>query len=1141
MRETPELWKSKAERVQWGCALLDLMGEKSLKFLPLLLSGYRSVEQSATALAHQKAVQTARIILPDLMTEASVRTAVNDLLDGMAFPEEAQQPRMSYHVDPVDLSFARLDSIDPDIASAQKTLRQGLPHKGHGLELADTREDLAVAIRVGQPAGERMRIRFGGLTFGSPDQQQYGQTPVDDLKIGMQELRDLACALDKDDQKHGRRSLAWETRINRILLEMTTQSGLQETDQLDLSVLKHLIGLPGSGKSTLISLICIHNAIQGKRTAVFFPSIEMSREYLDNINRYENLYPVKAALLMGRSGDTHRRHTRRFAELVAESGQGGFAQTRPAAELFATSCPLPAFADYWPNDGREEQVWYPGDAPCERLYGGPRGNQQRLCPAWSLCGRVTNQKRLTQANVWLGNIMSADTRLPAHTTALNIQYFEYIAQYFDLVIFDECDSTQQTLDERGATTLKFSGSDGAYQGMEQFIARVNSGAVRPTPALQNYTLQFNEFQRHLWRFMRQVGHFYRHKLTQALAERHSDKLLTVSYLVGEALGALKLRSRFTPLQLSALTDFWESAMYLAYFERTKISRKGWRNLARYAPELGLSPEQARTHWETLNAQLREYLSLQHDSEAVEQVETVTELLAGILGTDDRATLLPYVQLLMATGFTIASYQAMARAARPLARRGELPPELFYGEASLEMKEQIPRSILGTFSAVRYRRTEGRRTQVEYIIMGSTPRLLLQRLPELGCNVLLTSATSFMEKSTQFHISRMPDYVISSTEETPGQVNLYFKTAPHPATGEPLRFSGANYDRTENLRKMTTYLSSPTVTGGLSPLELTLAAGSLKTTLGKRRMVALVVNSYEQVELVVDEIYAQNPELGKRTRGLARQLPAGKYRERYVLRGQVEELGENRDVDLLVFPMASLGRGVNIVFRSDDDDQGKAAIGVLYFLTRPHPAAGDLSLLISTLARHTEQLDGLNFSGKSLAEVQEAFNIRRSQTYSRAATMLSRPMSASQLDAVSLDGFAANLLVPLLQTIGRGTRKNSPVDVYFVDAAWAPRSAEHTPEEEKSSLLVVMQNILEECLNHPNLLKRELYTRLYGPFREGFRDIDGLIPPARQGSHGRAADDLLVGSAYGLEGAMDGYNPLEDTRDDFESFDEEDDL
>lgn len=357
----------------------------------------------------------------------------------------------------------------------------------------------------------------------------------------------------------------------------------------------------------------------------------------------------------------------------------------------------------------------------------------------------------------------------------------------------------------------------------------------------------------------------------------------------------------------------------------------------------------------------------------------------------------------------------------------------------------------------------------------------------------------------------------------------------------MRFSGANRDQTENLRKMVTYLASPTVTGGLSPLELTLAADNLRTSLGKRRMVALVVNSYEQVELVVDEIYAQNPELGLRTRGLARQLPSGKHRDRYVLRGQVEELGESSDIDLLVFPMASLGRGVNIVFKSNDDDQGKAAIGALYFLTRPHPAAGDLSLLISTLARHTEQLDSLNFSGKTLSEVQEAFNIRRFQTYSRADTMLSRPMSASQLDAVSLDAFAANLLVPLLQTIGRGTRKNSPVDVYFVDAAWAPRSAEHQEEEEKSSLLVIMQKILEECLNHPDTQKRDLYKRLYGPFGDGFKDIDGLIPPTKKRPQDGMDDDLLTASAYGLEGAMDGYDPMEGSDDDFSGFSEEEEL
>jgi hypothetical protein len=104
------------------------------------------------------------------------------------------------------------------------------------------------------------------------------------------------------------------------------------------------------------------------------------------------------------------------------------------------------------------------------------------------------------------------------------------------------------------------------------------------------------------------------------------------------------------------------------------------------------------------------------------------------------------------------------------------------------------------------------------------------------------------------------------------------------------------------------------------------------------------------------------------------------------------------------------------------------------------------------------------------------------------------MSASRLDRATLNNFAANLLVPILQTIGRGMRKGMPVRVYFVDAAWAPRSKLALPESDRSSLLVTMRAILRACLNHPAPDLRTVYQALYGPFRNAFDDIDGLLLP-----------------------------------------------
>src|SRR5207248_11347767 len=116
--------------------------------------------------------------------------------------------------------------------------------------------------------------------------------------------------------------------------------------------------------------------------------------------------------------------------------------------------------------------------------------------------------------------------------------------------------------------------------------------------------------------------------------------------------------------------------------------------------------------------------------------------------------------------------------------------------SAELRASVPQSLLGVFSAVRYRPAEaGNGLEIDYLVMDSTPRLLLHRLHEIGgANVLLASATSWLEHSSEYHVDKPPDIVLSARSPQLGPVRLYFQPKPHPATKRPLRFSGGGYDR-----------------------------------------------------------------------------------------------------------------------------------------------------------------------------------------------------------------------------------------------------------------------------------------------------------------------------------------------------------
>ena len=105
-------------------------------------------------------------------------------------------------------------------------------------------------------------------------------------------------------------------------------------------------------------------------------------------------------------------------------------------------------------------------------------------------------------------------------------------------------------------------------------------------------------------------------------------------------------------------------------------------------------------------------------------------------------------------------------------------------------------------------------------------------------------------------------------------------------------------------------------------------------------------------------------------------------------------------------------------------------------------------------------------------------------------LLRVPLAAQALGKYS-EPFVADLMIIILQTIGRAMRGDCPAFVYFVDAAWAPRSAYGEPDTARTSMLAMMQQILRGCLTHPDPSKRECYENLYKAFSVPLGSIENL--------------------------------------------------
>src|SRR5262249_9703332 len=153
--------------------------------------------RSRQAAPFEHAVETARVILSDLLTKNAVQSAVYDF--------RSDATHRSFDIDPKTLKFMTIypDGLDPNIAKAEQILHKGLARQVNDLEMADTNKDLVVVL----DRDTRVPIRLHGLRFPTIRQHDLTRRPRQPIIVSFAELVELAKQLDQEDRDAGRRSL----------------------------------------------------------------------------------------------------------------------------------------------------------------------------------------------------------------------------------------------------------------------------------------------------------------------------------------------------------------------------------------------------------------------------------------------------------------------------------------------------------------------------------------------------------------------------------------------------------------------------------------------------------------------------------------------------------------------------------------------------------------------------------------------------------------------------------------------------------------------------------------------------------------------------------------------------------------------
>lgn len=1097
------------DRINYLCLIAsELLGENSLSRMPALLAGFESIRKTLHPHVAQ-ALRNVRLagIAPGTLRELTLmadgyRNYHRRLSDrrrrGEALKNDIEQ---RYAIDE-NLSIQRQwqHLVPDDVAQALQRLIAPLPVRARALM------DAQVATK---PAEVSVENGYSGyispLGFVPPESPLYNLHRVGHAPgfIPWGDLIDVARRFDEIDVAAGRQrpgDQSWFRRLHDLkgdptaVLLKPSATGLVRAEGIDLRDIKHLIGLPGAGKSTLNFLLAGYLAENDYATCFLFPSIEVAISFIETLDRYG----VQVGLLSGQGETSRNRHVLNFAMSLANQNRG-FGVTRSTARFFSTNCALAGFAS-------DEEAVFPHNAPpcmnvLQKETSQKRAKSHR-CALASVCGYQYSERALINTRLWAGHVLSMDRSVARLYSDFDLRHFEFIARTFDALIIDECDGAQNSLDSRGTPIMKLVGdSDSLWSTLIRDIHQPAAGghnafvAGETLPTLLEMTGRFGRASE---RLVGRITH-----LPEPFRKENANLLLTSLSLIAdmypdESDNDVGSKRHYELRQ--ALERIWDAAVKRVAFrhEHLPVDDEEESDLARMIADtasiMGVDTSLAQDFHDRLLAAIEIWERDGNDT-AIRGIATEMRTFPCLTSPLDDETFFASVSLLTSVSLVVLQHFGLAPHLRLMNAEGLVGDGVFESRLSRDQLAVLPESLIGRLSGVRYTLSEEGNVDISHVSFLGTPRTLPDRMMRLSHEVggdmavLLTSATSMLEQSPSFHVAAGPHYVLQRPNAGSGwdksRYQFLPKMDPQNPTA-PLRFSGAKMAHREAiLRSIVDELLRG---GALSDVSTAITENDVVE--GVHRKAAFIVNSYDQCENLYKHIVAMHPVWRGRVRYLTQATIHGRVDDHAVTAAEVEQLGGDSGWDLLIFPMNAIGRGVNIVFQSGPRIN-KAMLGSLFFLTRPHPRGDSLQLIQALVGRSSEQFDTQSFS--SMEEGLAALRRARKDAVSMAEYLLRMPLIAQALGKFA-EPFVADQMIIILQAIGRAMRGDCPAFVYFVDAAWAPNSAKGLADSERTSMLVMMQSILRKCLNHPDPSVRECYQHLYQTFAVPLDAIANLIRP-----------------------------------------------
>ena len=792
--------------------------------------------------------------------------------------------------------------------------------------------------------------------------------------------------------------------LNKNTIEKVRQDSFG--DDFSIDGVTNIVGMVGSGKSTLLKVLGYYLSKHGYRTAVILNTVNEAVEFY----KYFKQFGLRVSPLVGKSNQE------KYVYSLLKNNEMFIDED--IANYLSAPCILNGLSD------ESTTAWQYSERPCYNLRACDSEDKitgRVRCKFFDFCPGAAMLREAEQSDI----IVTTVAGLASSQIGTKHRLFlEEIIESFDVVMFDECDRVQSTLDDFFAPNTSFND-----------FMRSQSSACASDMCKSYSEVTKDRNERKYFTLARETTQVYDEivddiKKIVETEKRGWNKIITSTF------SALTLIRR---MESDGINEVIIDAL-----EKCVSSLNNVTELDDFANQLSEICDD----------------SCRFDSHFEKRLRRLLKDNKIDLSEKDYL----HLQLTLKVIYFDRLMHRIDNAAKSVDKEILWNNNIsdFLQARFVSQQKYLPSATMGNMFGMIYTQQEELKVYKQYAcgryLMLSLPWLRVNECGEpRGPHAVLMSGSSYAPGSLQYHVNLPIDYILKA----PSTITDYLNKSIFQTCGATTVVSGGGLDgRGERLKSLLREIRQ-----------------HLEAELDRAGKILFVVNSYKEASEVMQHTKRFLAELKRQERCAVIISDDEDRSDAGMLRKSDLHSFANREEKILIAPIAVICRGYNVV-----DKFGNAAFRSIFFLVRPMSVPDDISLKISKLngfVSHEFNLIQVDDWGIYANEVKNEsgkfWGIMERDSGCRL----------SNLSEVQKRDITASVFTIIQQTYGRSARvgKEKSIDscpprIYFADGAFNSGRGDGSFD--------ILKEIKEylECLMKQN---EKVATTLYGTFYNALKE------------------------------------------------------